>query len=355
MKKGLKRIALWGMLSIVLQLGVLTFIDKVIFAYSSSFVITEANTKEVKKEIRISLPSSYEDMKISSTGKYLLYKNNGQYMVKNIATNEENQVVTENNGDILYIDWIQDTNNLMIAEVIKGESGGRVINLVAYLANSQKVNQIKEVCNYRDGMEVDYVTSSGTTGSNYVAISQGGYSPVIYRININESLSRIETSLLSLGRVKAFQHKECVVFEDEINKRFYYTNKDNAIQIKFDNSKNLVFINVDNSDNIYMGELEGDKIKSIIYGSDTSNTSNWQKIDLEKAKKIDDIIISKKGDLLINDNLEGKITDAKTGNSVNYEGTFLQINSKYICSIQKGQLIMKDLEEINKVTEEKTE
>lgn len=344
-----RRLIVWGMLSILIQITGILFLEEVVFKESSEFKISETDTKKNKDEATVSISSNATNIKVSLNGKYILYQEDGKYIVKNLKNSEDREVITENNGEILYIDWIQDTNNLMIAEKIKSSSGGQTINLIAYMANNGRENQIKEICSYQNGMEVDFIASSGTTGSNYVSVSRGGYTPSIYRININEQQTKVSTNAVAIGAMKAFQQKEVIVYEDRVNKNFYSTKKDTSTKLNFVKPGNLTLLGVDNSNNIYMGELEGNKVSKIIYGKDDTATSTWVTIELDKAVKVNDINISKKSEIYINDNLEGKIKNLSTGNTISYRGEYIQVTNKSLFTISNGTIYIKDLSNIDEI------
>lgn len=48
--------------------------------------------------------------------------------------------------------------------------------------------------------------------------------------------------------------------------------------------KKLMFLGIDRNDLIYMGELNGDKIATIIYGKVNEITSAWKKVTIDSRE-----------------------------------------------------------------------
>ena len=66
---------------------------------------------------------------------------------------------------------------------------------------------------------------------------------------------------------------------------------------------------------------------------------------LEKSKPAKDIYINDKGEILINDSLEGKITNLTTSEVVSYEGKFVSVNNRVVCTSDNGKIYIKSLNE----------
>ena len=93
-----------------------------------------------------------------------------------------------------------------------------------------------------------------------------------------------------------------------------------------------------------MGELNGDKIASIIYGKVSEDTSTWKKVTLDSVVNSNDLYFSNESEILINDNLKGSVKNLTTGNEVQYEGKLIQIKEDFIATIDSnGKLVYKNL------------
>ncbi|MGG7177065.1 dipeptidyl-peptidase IV [Clostridium paraputrificum] len=347
-----KKVITWAMLSIMMQLAGLLFLDKVVFQHSSDFKVKEVEA--VKKEaVSINVPTSATEVSSAYSGRYVSYKEGDKLMLVNTKTSETKEVLVDKGAEIIYSSWLPKDNYLIIGEKVKGDSGSNIIRVVTYNPRTGTINPvINELCTYQKGMQIDSIVSSGS-GTKYVSVSRGGFNSTIYRIDINDKKRELPSKVANFGGMKVFQHKDELVYENALDKTFYrYTNM-KLNKLKFNNSKNLTLLSVDDNDNIYMGEMVEDKISKIIYGKADVNTSSWTTVTLEKSKNPEDIHVNSKSEIMINDNLEGKITNLTTGDTISYEGMFIQLTDKIICSSSNGKLFIKSLSDVDKKEEVK--
>lgn len=337
----LKKIVIWAMLSIMMQLAGLTFLDRVVFQHASKFEIKTIEPTK-KETIKVSIPEEAEDISSSYNGRYIKYIEDGKLMLMNTKTAEKKEVVTEEGSEIIYSSWLTRDNYIMIAEKVNGN-----VKIVTYNARTGIVKPIiDKLTNYNRGLNIDGIVTNGSN-SKYVGVSRGGFNSTIYRIDVNDDMNKLDFRVPSLNKMVSFQHKDELVYQDGLNNKFYRYNNRKTNEIKFENGEDLTLLATDENDNIYMGRLEDDKIVSIIYGKVENPTSSWTTINLESPKKTSDIYVTVKGDVMINDSLKGKIVNLNTGDTISYEGKFLQITDKIICSTNEGNLIIKNLSDID--------
>ena len=375
--KKLKIVAIWAMLSILMQVAGLLYFDKILFRKTekSSIKISDVETKEKVGKVNYSIPEGVDnkDVKISDDGSYLAYIQDKKLMVVNLdllkiddESKEENtttpeqatrEIVTnvDKNGDgindaeIMFYKWIEDEDFLIIVERYRKSEYSSVVKLVTYNVRTNELHDdIKELCTYKEGMVVDNIACSLGTGTNYVGISRDGYNSNIYRVDINGDVSKITYNLPSLGNFAVVEDYDILAFEDSLNKRFYYYTNDNTESISIENANNLVLLGVDDDKNVYLGELSGEKVKKIIYGAYDSKTDTLQNIYLDKEKDLEDIAIESDGSILTNDNLSGVISNLNTKDTISYEGKFIHMTNNYICSEEDGKLILKSITDVDK-------
>lgn len=345
-----KTIVLWACLSIALQIGVLQYIDGVVFAHSSDFNMVAAEEKKVVSDINITIPTTSKDIRSSFDGKYITYLEGDKLQIVNTQSAETHEIVTEGMGEILNYKWLPDRNRIIIAEKIKA-NGSNLIKLITYDAKTGTENEVKEICSYEEDMEVDAITASVLTGVYYISVSRGGYNSTIYRIDINHTQNALPNKVATLGNMEVVPHKDILVYEDKAYKTFYTYTSGVRNKLNFKNSQNLTLITIDNEDIVYMGELDNGKVKRIIYGNIEENVDSWNTIDLPKAKDVKDIYVSEKSEILINDNLQGKVTNLSTNETVTYEGQFVGITKKVICSQLDGKIFLKDITKVDSLEE----
>ena len=333
-----KKIIAWAILSIILQIGGLFVLDNFVFKHSSKFKSNKIDIeKQNTKDINVIIPNGAENVNISYNGKYLTYYENDTLYIEESKTGTKTEVKTEDNGEILYYKWLSDRDRLIIAEKVV-KDGETVIQLITYSPKDSSVSYVTSICDYEDDMKVMKITESTFTSVYYVDIYRGGLKSMVYRIDINNDKSRVSLQASVLGNMQVIPHVDRLVYEDEINNKFYVTSPNK--QLTFNSNKNLTLLGIDRNDVIYIGELNGEKISSIIYGKVDEDTSSWKTVNLEAVVNRKDIYFNNESEILINDNLKGAVKNLTTGLEVEYEGKLVQIKEDFIATTDSaGKLV----------------
>lgn len=333
-----KKIIAWAILSIILQIGGLFVLDNFVFKHSSKFKSNKIDIeKQNTKDINVIIPNGAENVNISYNGKYLTYYENDTLYIEESKTGTKTEVKTEDNGEILYYKWLSDRDRLIIAEKVV-KDGETVIQLITYSPKDSSVSYVTSICDYEDDMKVMKITESTFTSVYYVDIYKGGLKSTVYRIDINNDKSKVSLQASVLGNMQVIPHVDRLVYEDEINNKFYVTSPNK--QLTFNSNKNLTLLGIDRNDVIYIGELNGEKISSIIYGKVDEDTSSWKTVNLEAVVNRKDIYFNNESEILINDNLKGAVKNLTTGLEVEYEGKLVQIKEDFIATTDStGKLV----------------
>ena len=333
-----KKIIAWAILSIILQIGGLFVLDNFVFKHSSKFKSNKIDIeKQNTKDINVIIPNGAENVNISYNGKYLTYYENDTLYIEESKTGTKTEVKTEDNGEILYYKWLSDRDRLIIAEKVV-KDGETVIQLITYSPKDSSISYVTSICDYEDDMKVMKITESTFTSVYYVDIYRGGLKSMVYRIDINNDKSKVSLQASVLGNMQVIPHVDRLVYEDEINNKFYVTSPNK--QLTFNSNKNLTLLGIDRNDVIYIGELNGEKISSIIYGKVDEDTSSWKTVNLEAVVNRKDIYFNNESEILINDNLKGAVKNLTTGLEVEYEGKLVQIKEDFIATTDStGKLV----------------
>jgi len=337
-----KKIIAWAILSIILQVGGLYILDNFVFKQSSYFRSKKIEIQKDKtKDINATIPTGAEAINVSYDGKYLTYNNNGNLYIQDTKTGTSTQIITENEGDILYYKWFSDRDRLIIAKKVEKNEECK-IRLVTYNPQNSSETVVSNICTYQEDMEVKKVSESTITGVYYVDIYKGGLKNTVYRIDINETLTRLSLQTNVLGNMQVIPHEDRLIYEDTVNSKFFATSPNK--QFTFNSNKKLTLLGIDRKDVIYMGELNGDKIASVIFGKVSEDTSTWKKVTLDSVVSSEDLYFSNNSEILINDNLKGSVKNLTTGNEIEYEGKLIQIKEDFIATMDSsGKLVYKNL------------
>lgn len=344
--KRFKKIIAWVILSIAVQIFLLYILDNFVFKHSSDFKSQKIEiNKDKTKDINASIPSDADKVNISYNGKYLTYNKGEKLYIEDTKTGTSTEIKTENNGDILYHKWLEDRDRLIIVKKVK-DDGVYKIQLVTYNPKDfTETTASKEyICTYEDGMEVKKVTESTITNVYYIDIYKGGLKNIVYRIDINEELTRVSLQTTVLGNMQVIPHEDRLIYEDKLNAKFFITSPNK--QLTFNSNKPLTLLGIDRNDVIYMGELNGDKIVNIMYGKVNEDTSTWKKITLDSVVNSTDVYFTNNSEILVNDNLKGSVKNLMTGKENEYEGKLVQIKEDFIATQDNnGKLVYKNLDE----------
>lgn len=337
-----KKIIAWAMLSLILQISGLFVLDNFVFQHTSEFESKKIEVEKTSiKDINATIPTDAESINISYDGKYLTYYLDDSLYIEDTKTGTKNKVETENNGTILYYKWLSERNRLIIAEKIK-KDGEDKIQLLTYNPKDSTETYVTDICKYENNMEVKKISASVLTGVYYVDIHKGGVKSTVYRIDRNNEITTVKIEANVLGNMEVIPHADRLVYEDELNNKFFVTSPNK--KLNFNTNKNLTLIGIDREDIVYMGELNGEKIVSITYGKVDDEPSTWTTVQLESAVNRKNIYFNDSSEILVNDDLQGCVTNVTTGKKLEYEGKLIQIKEEFIATMDNdGRLSYKSL------------
>lgn len=241
----------------------------------------------------------------------------------------------------MYYRWLDSRNLIAIVEKVK-KDGAEKLQLITYNPTNSSKSFVQEICNYEKNMEVGNMTLSIFTNVYYIDVSKGGSKNVVYRIDRNEKLTKVDIKATLLGNIQVIPHEDRLIYEDKTNGKFFVTSPNK--QLIFNSNKKLTLIGIDRNDIIYIGEIDVDKISSIIYGKVNEDMSNWNNIRIDSPVNINNLYLSNESEILINDNLKGSIKNLTTGKEVEYDGKLIQIKEDFIAiKDTDGKLVYKNL------------
>lgn len=337
-----RKIIAWAILSLIMQGSILLILDNFVFKQSSDFKSVKQETQKDKtKGINATIQKDSENVNISYGGKYLSYNKDGSLYMEDTKTGTNTKVETEKGGEILYYKWLSDRDRLIIAEKVETD-GDTKIQLITYNPKNSTETFVSNICSYQKDMEVKKITESTITGVYYIDVYKGGLKSCVYRIDINNDLKKVDLQTNILGNMQVIPHEDRLVYEDDVNGKFYVTSPNK--QLTFNSNKKLTLLGIDREDVIYVGELNGEKISSITYGKVDESTSSWKTVTLDSVVNKKDVYFSNKSEILVNDSLMGKVKNLTTGNEVEYEGTLIQMKEDFIATVDAdGKVTFKTL------------
>lgn len=337
--KKIVKIVICALLSIIIQCAALLYLDRVLLKESTEFTIENVDVAVKSVDADVAIPANAQKVQISYNGRYITYFEDNKLMLINTKTAQVTQILEKT--EILDIEWVPNNNIISVVE----KQDDRV-NLITYNPNNGRSQAVGDICTYEKNMEVSSVLSSST---HYICINKKNDSS-IYRVDINDEKTKLDEDISKLGSCKVFWSKDIFFYEDLENKKFYRYTKGASTKLNFKNPEKLVILKAAGN-MLYMGEYSENKISKIIYGEDQTDPSTWKTETLEKPEDINDIYINENNEIFINDNTQRKVKNFTTKDNITYDGRFISINDRVICSSDNGKVYLKSVKDVDKTQE----
>lgn len=353
--KAIKRIIIWVLISIIMQMAVLYYVDNYLFASDdvSNNIVSkkvEEGKERKKKDVDIIVPEEAKNVSLSFDGSYLSYYMDDVLTVTDVYTGEEKQVDLEDKLQVSFYKWAPDRNIIMISAKKEYNNSAKFL-FYSYDAERDMASKLETKEEDETAFvasktsEVEDMQLSPFTNMTYIKTSLKGGRSTIHSINIMKRINKINTQVYFIGDIRIIPNDDRIAYEDVTKNKVYVTGKTKPINI--DQVDGLSLINVDDNDIVYVGELENLeaslKVKSIYYGTMNEDTSQWKRISLLEPVNKKDICVSREGNIYINDNLKGIVKELKSNKETTYKGIYLQMYDGGVASISDGKLLQKEL------------
>lgn len=331
--KILRLVFTWAALSLAMQCAGLFFLDKYYFTNNSNVTSTKVEIETPKKntEESVFIPKDAENINISYNGKYIAYFQNEDLKVMNTTTGEVETVETTDGSQVSYFIWLNDRNRIVMTEKEKSKKG-QILSLSSYDVDKSEKIKIVDLCEVDTKSTVEEIKSSTKTGVNYIRIAHSTNRSSIYRVDINHKVTKVSTQVNNLGNIFVVPRLDRLVYDDVLNRGVYATQPNKKLSFKQGSKTKL--LGIDGESIVYVGEVNAEKtISKIYYGTLDQDQSLWKEIALSSPVNSTDVIITNKGQVLINDNVQGKVRDILYNKEYKYEGKFIGIYNSGVATV----------------------
>lgn len=361
--KTLKRVVLWMLISLIVQLSVFFYLDKFYLKPESSFKDTIIQTSAVNnKKIDLKIPVNAQDIKTAYDGKYSAFLDGSILKILNAQNAEIKTVEFEKGVELSYYRWFPDADILILAEKHSG-SRYNVLKFSSYNAkkNERTVYYDKsasgdvEIQLPDTKSKVTDIELSTLTNMIYVEIQRKGSRNSLYSINVMGEYEKVSIDSYFIGDLCLIPHEaNGLLYEDTTYNKVRGIGEKKSVSVK--DAQKLGVIAADNNDNVYLGSVSGDKLNGykvsrIYYGKLSESTGKWQTIDLKGEYNKKDIFVTLSGRIFLNDSSKGVVKEIKTGIQTSYTGQFVSmfseetdseenISNTGIVSIDNGKVYM---------------
>lgn len=329
--KVLKRIIVWALIPIIIELAGLFFIDKFYLGDEMSFNIKKVDISSTKShtKIKVKVPADASNIKVSHNGNYVSYYENGSIYVINTDTNDKKEVDVENGAKMSYYRWDLDSDVILAAEKFS-RAGSSYLKFLAYDAKRDSAeerkndqNQVLEILLPDSNYEVKNITFSGASNVTYVTSGAEGETSRIYRIDRMTEMNLVKFGGIQLGNIAAINNEDGdqIVYEDRSTNRIRVGRGQQVIATG-ENAMHYL-LGTDNNEQVYIGNGENDKINKIFVAD--SNRMIKKTYQLPGYVNKGDIYILRDGRIYINNSDNHTVTEVASKKSIQYDGDLVGV------------------------------
>ncbi|MDP4144617.1 MAG: hypothetical protein Q8936_09110 [Bacillota bacterium] len=343
--KASKRIIVWILVSLSLQLSLYLFLDKYYFSDENNIKVTNldniVNNKEIKPNINF--PEGVKDIALSYDKGYTSYFDSSNTLrVFETDTAKPVNIMFSKGAQCISYKWLPDTNRMILAETVSA-SKGKVVKFYSFDPETEDKEEIKDynrnkvnsipVSNSKPSVDIEFST---LTGVMYAKVASGGATGV-YRIDRNEEMTKVNTAGRKVGDIKVSSHDDNLAYEDLTSNKIRTNVKLNSI-LSIKGSSTLYLLNADGDNNIYVGNSVSHKVNKIYYGKLSENTTEWKMTQLTNAVDPSKIIIAN-GVIYVNNEDENTLINVSTGKRISYKGNLIEVFDDMVASASDSKLV----------------
>lgn len=338
----------WIIISLVLQLSLYFYIDKFYFSNGDNAKVTQVESVYKKQEIKpnVTISEAARDVSLSSDCSYTAYLDNGIVKVLDTSTGKSRKLTFGEGVQCLSYKWIPDSNRMIIVEKI---SSGAIRSIRFYSYDAE--NQFKEEIKDYNTQKIDSIPASASkndvsmvmstlTNVMYAKVSYVNGLSGIYRIDANETMTKVNTAVKKIGNIGVASRDDQLVYEDMINLRVRTNTSCRFISIN--GNTHFSLLGTDDDNNIYVESKNGSASK-IYYGKIAESQNSWKSINVNYSYTSENLKVMDDGKIYFVDKEGGKIKNIKNQNYCTYEGEFIGIYDGKVASVNNSKLVLKNI------------
>ena len=342
----IKRVFKWIILSIVLQLLVLSYFNFIYFPgiggvikttkLGETGVLSPTPQGYVFKTTKMNIPSNASQIKLSYNSLYGGYIVDGKLTIVDVNTGAVLKVFEQENKKVTFFKWLYD-RNLVLYSYASTDYSGR-IQMLSYDAGTEMDHSYPE--EYMPPLsEIVDIELSPLTNVFYTKVKTSDTRSRIYKYNIMNDFSLIMRTDLGV-RISEAKYSDNLIYQDSsdvIQVRNGMDNTTNTIGLNF----NAVLLEIDSEDNIYAGQLNASgKVEKIFYGKLGEKIDSWKNVSLDNPVLPDDIKVTPSGKIYVANSNSNLVLNVLDGKQIDLKGKYIEVLDGDIAINNNGKLVL---------------
>lgn len=344
--KVLKRLILWSLIPITLELIGLLYVDKFYLNDETTFNATKVDitSKKGPNKINVKVPEDAKNVGVSYNGNYISYIEDEVLYVVDTSNNKKKELKFEDGAKFSAYKWLPDRDIMLIAEKYTGGFDANHLKFESYNAKkddksflSNENNKQMKISLADDEYEVLDMAVSSATNVTYVKVGKEGAKSRLYRINVMAQVEETKYPNCKLGKIAAQNKEDRLIYEDTSSNRIRGIGLKNPIATG-ENATHYL-LNTDAEDQIFIGNGENGKVKKIFIINLKKSKEGIKTMTLPESVDKSNLYIARDGRIFVNDSLKGVVKELSTGKETEYKGKLVQIYNFGVISIDNNKLL----------------
>lgn len=340
--KKLKMIYCWILISVIIQVAVLSYINFIYLPGRGTIKATmyEAETAAVKGR-SLKLPEGAGEVAVSFDGLYAAYRIKQNLVISDLDTRKTVKTLEPAGGEFTCFRWLPD-REMLIYSIKEPEGKSGQVRISTYDIGPELDRSYPAVKSLPEDSEITDIVLSPLTNVVYPMIKVGKTKAKIYKFDIMDNLKFIMNTSTSTD-----------IFETMYSDSLIYQSPESGIRIRNGRTGGTSRLPVkaatkllatDDNDFIYAAAVDKSGGLTAIYsGKAGQKAEEWETLSPGKPLKAENVYITAEGAIYYAD-VESKKVQALEGTGwTEYQGDLLTVLDNYTVSIDGNKLLLKVL------------
>ncbi|GFP75192.1 hypothetical protein [Clostridium fungisolvens] len=351
MAKYIKNLGLYFIIAVILQVGVLYYVNNFYLSGFSSnnedksavavnntnATSSKSNDKndssvsgkdEADTTIKFEVPEESTEIELSKENDKVAYIKDS---VLQIAGKTENNTVDLQDLKLVKYQWL-DEGNLVIAA---SKDNSTKVSFYKYNISTKEKELLASIQLKDKKSSIDSIISSPLKDLIFVKVALSNGGSELYKLNVRNEFEKIALRESKIQDVYLIPHEDKLIYNSSLSSNVYVTYLEQKLSLTQKGFTRI--LGVDKSENVYVGIVNDGNISKIYYGSISEKTSTWKQISLNNIEKTEDLIVVENSIYKLN-SAENKLEDLNGTTSISFKGKFLKICNGKVLSMENGNV-----------------